>query len=66
MEDMIRHAFIEYPVAATVLTVVAAAHALALAFVNLTPTPRDNEIVKRFYTVVEWVAGIVSKRTKDK
>lgn len=66
MEDLILQTFDKFPVLATVLTTVVAAHAVALLVVNLTPTPKDDAFVKKFYTVVEWVAGIVSAKTKDK
>jgi len=66
MEDLIREAFDKFPVLATVLAGLVAAHALALFVVNLTPTPKDNAVVKRVYTFIEWVAGIVTPTAKDK
>jgi hypothetical protein len=39
-------------------------HLLALAIVNLTPTPKDDEIYGKFYKVIEMIAGIVSKTAK--
>ena len=47
------------------LTVLLAAHAVALAIVNLTPTPVDNSIVAFAYKLIEWMAGIV-RTTKAK
>jgi hypothetical protein len=44
------------------VTVLAAGHALALAVVNLTPTPKDNELVAKVYKYVELAAGIVNAR----
>lgn len=41
-----------------------AVHAAALAIVNLTPTPKDDAAVAKFYRVVEILAGIVSKLAK--
>ena len=38
--------------------IVIAAHALALLIVNLTPTPKDNEILAKLYKGIEWVAGV--------
>jgi hypothetical protein len=39
-------------------------HAAAVAIVNLTPTPKDDEIVAKFYRVIEIFAGIMSKTAK--
>jgi hypothetical protein len=36
-----------------------AAHALALAIVNLTDTPKDNEALAKAYRYIEFMAGIV-------
>lgn len=41
-----------------------AIHFLALAVVNLTPSPADNEAYARFYKVVEKLAGIITKVAK--
>ncbi len=49
----------------TVLALLAALHALAVAIVNLTPTPKDDEILAKVYRVVEILAGLFTKRTKD-
>jgi len=49
-----------------ILAVVAALHLLAVAIVNLTPTPKDDEIVGKIYKVVEVLAGLVSNKAKDK
>jgi hypothetical protein len=53
------------------IAVVVAVHALALAIVNLTPTPKDNEaldtysrVVVKAYRVIELLAGIISPRVK--
>jgi hypothetical protein len=48
-----------------ILGVLFAIHAAALAFVNLTPTPKDNEVVAKYYRVLEILAGIVTKFSKD-
>lgn len=48
------------------LAVLAALHGLAIAIVNLTPTPKDDEILAKIYRVVEILAGIFTNRAKDK
>lgn len=48
------------------LAVMAALHGLAIAIVNLTPTPKDDEILAKIYRVVEILAGIFTNRAKDK
>jgi hypothetical protein len=65
MEELIQDLFNQVPVAATVLAGLLAAHTLAVFVVNLTPTPKDDAVVKKLYTVIEWVAGIVSPKAKD-
>ena len=47
-----------------ITAVFTAAHALALAIVNLTPTPKDNEMVAKWYRAVEILAGIIIPRVK--
>lgn len=48
-----------------------AIHGVALAVVNLTPTPKDNEaldsyarVVVKAYRAIEILAGIISPRAK--
>lgn len=41
-----------------------AIHAAALAIVNLTPTPKDDAVVAKYYRVIEILAGIVTKLSK--
>ena len=41
-----------------------AIHAAALAIVNLTPTPKDDAAIAKFYRVIEILAGIVGKLAK--
>lgn len=41
-----------------------ALHLLALAIINATPTPRDNELYGKFYRVLEIIAGLVTKIAK--
>lgn len=57
MENLISHA-------EQLLVVLFAVHALALAIVNLTDTPKDNEIVSKYYKILEVFAGIVTKLAK--
>jgi len=44
-----------------IISLVAALHVVALLIVNLTPTPKDNEIYGKIYGWVEKIAGIFSK-----
>lgn len=46
------------------LEIAIAIHAAAALVVNLTPTPRDNEVVHRCYRVLEILAGIVTPQAK--
>ncbi len=46
------------------LTVLFAIHALALAICNLTPTPKDDAAVAKYYRVLEILAGIVTRLAK--
>lgn len=48
-----------------IMGVLFAIHAAALAIVNLTPTPKDNEIVAKYYRILEILAGIVTRLSKD-
>ena len=48
----------------TFLTVAAASHGLALAIVNLTKTPKDDQALAAVYKVIEVIAGIVTPRAK--
>lgn len=48
----------------TALEILLAGHAVALVIVNLTPTPKDNEAVAKFYRAVEFLAGIVTRLAK--
>lgn len=49
---------------AEIAGVLAAVHVLALAIVNVTPTPKDDELYGKLYKVVEVIAGIVTKLAK--
>lgn len=48
-----------------IIAALGAAHGLALAVVNLTPTPADNEALAKVYRVVEVAAGILSSKAKQ-
>lgn len=41
-----------------------AIHGVAILIVNLTPTPKDNEVVAKYYRVVEVLAGIITRLAK--
>jgi len=47
-----------------IVGVAAGVHMLALAIVNLTPTPKDDEIYGKIYRAVEILAGLVTKLAK--
>ncbi len=44
--------------AGSVIEVLVKVHFAALAFVNLTPTPKDNELYAKIYRPIEWIAGV--------
>jgi hypothetical protein len=48
----------------TILALLAALHAAAVAIVNLTPTPWDNQVYGKVYKGIEFAAGIFSYRAK--
>jgi hypothetical protein len=50
---------------ADIVSVAGALHLLALAIVNLTPTPKDDEVYSKFYKVIERLAGIFTKIAKQ-
>jgi hypothetical protein len=50
--------------AQTAVQILLAAHALALLIVNLTPTPKDDAALAKFYRAVEFLAGIITKLAK--
>jgi hypothetical protein len=41
-----------------------AAHAIATVVVNLTPTPKDDELLARLYRALEVLAGIITPMAK--
>lgn len=42
-----------------------AIHGAAVAITNLTPTPKDNEVVAKSYRWIEILAGIITKKAKQ-
>jgi len=49
---------------AEIAGVLAALHVLALAIVNATPTPKDDELYAKMYKVIEVIAGIITRTAK--
>jgi hypothetical protein len=50
---------------ADIVAIAGALHLLALAIINVTPTPKDNEVYGKFYKVIERLAGILTKTAKQ-
>jgi hypothetical protein len=48
-----------------IFAVLGALHLLALAIVNITPTPADNILYGRVYKVIEVLAGVLGRRIKE-
>jgi hypothetical protein len=48
-----------------IVGIAGALHILALAIVNVTPTPKDDEFYGKIYKIVEKIAGIFTKIAKD-
>jgi hypothetical protein len=48
-----------------IFAALAALHGLAVAVVNLTPTPADDKLVGKAYKVIEVLAGIFSFTAKE-
>lgn len=49
---------------AVIAGIAGAAHVLALAIVNVTKTPKDNEILAKVYAVLSFVGGLVTKEAR--
>ena len=47
-----------------IISALFAIHAAALAIVNLTPTPKDDAVVAKYYRIIEILAGVVTKMSK--
>lgn len=56
--------FVLWSQAPQIVSALFAVHAAALAIVNLTPTPKDDEAVAKFYKAIEFAAGILTKTAK--
>lgn len=50
--------------AKNVIEILIAIHAVALLIVNMTPTPKDDAALAKYYRIIEILAGIVSKLAK--
>ena len=50
---------------AQITTVAAAIHVIALTIINLTPSKKDDEFYNRAYKVIEFMAGIITKKAKQ-
>lgn len=46
------------------IEILLAIHGVAILIVNLTPTPKDNEAVAKYYRVIEFLAGIITRLAK--
>lgn len=55
----------KWPLLTTIVAGVLAAHTLAVFVVNLTPTPKDDEILAKVYGVIEWLAGLITPKAKE-
>jgi hypothetical protein len=53
------------PYLSEAVSLLLAGHTLAIAIVNMTDTPKDNEYVAKAYKYIEFLAGIVSKKAKQ-
>lgn len=49
----------------TIFSILFTIHAAAVAIVNLTPTPKDDEWVGKAYRVLEFLAGIFGYTAKE-
>jgi len=47
-----------------IVEILIAIHGVALLIVNLTPTPKDDAILAKYYRIIEVLAGIISKLAK--
>lgn len=48
-----------------IIDVLVLLHAAALIIVNLTPTPKDDNLLAKGYRVIELMAGIIGARVKQ-
>lgn len=47
-----------------IVEILLAVHAVAILIVNLTPTPKDDAVVAKYYRVIEFLAGLITKLAK--
>lgn len=47
------------------MEILLALHVIALAIVNLTPTPKDNKWLSKIYPMFHIGAGMLTKKSKD-
>jgi len=47
-----------------IIEILLAIHAVALLIVNMTPTPKDDAALAKYYRVIEILAGIISRLAK--
>ena len=47
-----------------IVEILIAIHGVALLIVNLTPTPKDDAALAKYYRIIEVLAGIISKLAK--
>jgi len=59
MEEILINLLTQYPIASTIIVVLAALHPVASAITALTETPKDDGIVAKIYKVIEWLALII-------
>ena len=51
--------------AVTVVAVLLIVHVIALVVVNMTATPKDDEALARVYPMIERLAGLITKKSKE-
>ena len=61
MEEILINLLTQYPIASTIIVVLAALHPVASAITALTETPKDDGIVAKIYKVIEWLALVNAK-----
>lgn len=58
MDNLLAHA-------KTLVEILLAVHALAVLIVNITPTQKDDQLVAKYYRIIEILAGIVTRLAKQ-
>ena len=49
-----------------ILAIALGVHAVAAVIVNVTPTPKDNEVLGKIYKVIELAAGVTARAKEGK